>query len=489
MKRRLAELFSDDIHLPAEAGEIAISGLTADSRAVRPGMLFAALPGTKVDGALFAAHAVESGAVAVLAEAAADLDHLDVPIIRVNNPRRELAIAAARYFGRQPENVVAVTGTSGKTSVTVFTRQIWEAAGFRGASLGTIGLVGPDGQTKSGLTTPDPVSLHQNLAELASEGVTHLALEASSHGLDQHRLDGVHFSAAAFTNLSRDHLDYHASLEDYLAAKLRLFNELIGDDGIIVFDADEPVSAEVARIARSRELPVISIGRNGDGLNVRSLTRVADGVRMIVHAEGEDHYVPLPLVGAFQVSNALVAAGLAMATGVPAASALSALAGLKGAPGRLERVGTHPCGAPVFVDYSHKPAALATALQALRSHTESRLVVVFGAGGDRDAGKRPLMGEAAFLNADRIIVTDDNPRSEDPEDIRRAILSTAPGAEEIGDRREAIRTAIAGLAPGDVLLIAGKGHETGQIVGDTVIPFSDQDEARRALAEAEDANG
>jgi UDP-N-acetylmuramoyl-L-alanyl-D-glutamate--2,6-diaminopimelate ligase len=486
MIRRLAELLSEQIELPADAGDLRITGLTPDSRAVEPGMLFAALPGTKVDGAMFAAQAVEAGAVAVLAAADADLDHLDVPVIKVRNPRHDLAVAAARFFGRQPDNVVAVTGTSGKTSVTVFTRQIWEAAGLSAASLGTIGLVGQDGETRSGLTTPDQVSLHASLAELADEGVTHLALEASSHGLDQNRLDGVRFSAAAFTNLSRDHLDYHATLEDYFAAKLRLFSELIGDDATVVFDADEPTSAGIAEIARKRDLPVISIGRAGEGLHLRSLTRVADGVRMIVHVDGEDHYVSLPLVGAFQVSNALVAAGLAIATGVPAASALAALGDMQGAPGRLERVGTHSCGAPVFVDYSHKPAALATALQALRSHTENRLVVVFGAGGDRDVGKRPLMGEAAFLNADRIIVTDDNPRSEDPAEIRQAILAAAPGAEEIGDRREAIRSAVQALSPGDVLLIAGKGHETGQIVGDTTIPFSDQDEARQALADLGD---
>ncbi len=485
MTRRLAELLSDESELPADAGDLPVFGLTADSRAVQPGMLFAALPGTRVDGAVFAAQAVESGAVAVLAATDASLDHLTVPVIRSANPRRTLAIAAARFYGRQPENVAAVTGTSGKTSVTVFTRQIWEAAGYRAASLGTIGLVGPGGATKGELTTPDQVSLHAGLADLADHGVTHLALEASSHGLDQNRLDGVHFRAAAFTNLSRDHLDYHASLEEYLAAKLRLFSELIGDDATVVFDADERISAAVADIAARRGLAVISVGRAGEGLNLKSVTRVADGVRMIVTADGQDHYVALPLVGAFQISNALVAAALAMATGVSAEAALTTLGDLKGAPGRLERVGTHPSGAPVFVDYSHKPGALSTALQALRAHTENRLVVVFGAGGDRDAGKRPLMGEAAFLNADRVIVTDDNPRSEDPAEIRRAILSAAPGAEEIGDRREAIRTAVAGLTSGDVLLIAGKGHETGQIVGDTVIPFSDQNEARQALADLE----
>ncbi len=483
MIRRLAELFPDLTDLSAEVGDILISGITADSREARQGMLFAALPGTQTDGAMYAAQAIEAGAVAVLAAADADLAHLDAPVIRTADPRRDLALAAARFYPRQPAHIAAVTGTSGKTSVAVFTRQIWETAGFAAASLGTIGLVGPDGQVKGGLTTPDPVSLHRDLTELADDNVTHLALEASSHGLDQRRLDGVRISAAAFTNLSRDHLDYHASLEDYLIAKLRLFSALLEDGGTVVYDADEPASAGVARIARDRDLQVISIGHKGDTLTIRSQTRVPDGVRMIVRADGDDHYVSLPLIGGFQISNALVAAGLAMATGVPAEKALAALGNLTGAPGRLERVGSHPSGAPVFVDYSHKPDALAKALQALRPHTDGRLVVVFGAGGDRDPGKRPLMGEAAFLNADRIIVTDDNPRSEDPAEIRYAILTAAPGAEEIGDRREAIRSAIRGLSSGDLLLIAGKGHETGQIVGDDIIPFSDQEEAREALAE------
>ncbi len=482
MTRRLSELLSGRIDLPADAAEIEISGLTADSREAGPGMLFAALPGTRVDGAVYAAQAVEAGAVAVLAGGEASLDHLDVPVIRAKNPRRELALAAARFFGRQPAHVAAVTGTSGKTSVTVFTRQIWESAGFVAASLGTIGLVASNGETRSGLTTPDPVTLHASLAELADEGVTHLAIEASSHGLDQRRLDGVNVSAAAFTNLSRDHLDYHATLEDYLAAKLRLFRKLLSDDGTIVVDADDPVSTEVVRIAERRNLPVISVGQAGDTLKLRSVTRMPDGVRMIIEAGGENYYAALPLIGGFQISNALVSAGLAMATGVPADQALSALGHLRGAPGRLERVGTHPCGAPVFVDYSHKPDALAKALQALRPHTEGRLVVVFGAGGDRDPGKRALMGEAAYRNADRVIVTDDNPRTEDPGEIRHAILQAAPGAIEIGDRREAIHTAVSGLGAGDVLIIAGKGHETGQIIGDRVTPFSDQDEARNALA-------
>lgn len=481
MTRRLADVLSDKIELTGNTGNIEITGLTADSRAVLPGMLFAALSGTNVDGARFVPEAAEKGAVAILSGADAVVDDLDIPVIRVKQPRRELALAAARFFGRQPKQVAAVTGTSGKTSVTVFTRQIWESAGLSAASLGTIGLVTSSGRNEGGLTTPDPVSLHETLAGLAAEGITHLAIEASSHGLDQRRLDGIKINAAAFTNLSRDHLDYHANLDAYLAAKLRLFRDLLVDDGTAVFDCDEPVSAEVAAIAEERGIRTISVGRAGRDLKLRSLTRVPDGVRMIVECEGGDHYVALPLIGGFQVSNALISAGLAVSTGVDAEKALAALMDLKGAPGRLECVGTHTSGAPVFVDYSHKPDALAKALQALRPHAKRQLIVVFGAGGDRDPGKRRLMGEAAYKNADRIIVTDDNPRSENPADIRREILQAAPGAIDIGDRREAIHTAVQNLSEGDVLVIAGKGHETGQIIGNEVIPFSDQEEVRTAL--------
>lgn len=484
MTQRLADLLSGRIELGGDTGNIEITGLTADSRAVVPGMLFAALPGSSMDGAKFAPDAVEKGAAAILTGEDAAIDEIDVPVIRVKNPRRELALAAARYYGQQPENVVAVTGTSGKTSITVFTRQIWEAAGFTAASLGTIGLVTSSGRNEGGLTTPDPVTLHQKLAGLVDEDITHLAIEASSHGLDQRRLDGLRISAAAFTNLSRDHLDYHGSPEAYLAAKLRLFRKLLDADGIAVFDADEPVSADVAAVAEKRGVRTLSVGRAGSDITLKSLTRVADGVRMIVQCDGSDHYIALPLIGAFQVSNALVSAGLAISTGVQPETALAALSDLKGAPGRLECVGVHPSGAPVFVDYSHKPDALAKALQALRPHAERHLIVVFGAGGDRDPGKRALMGEAAYNNADRIIVTDDNPRSENPADIRREILQAAPGAIEIGDRREAIHTAVRNLAQGDVLVIAGKGHETGQIIGDHVIPFSDQDEVRAGLGQA-----
>ena len=483
--RRLASLFSSHVKVPDGAAGVWIEGITADSRAVRAGMLFAALPGTRTDGAGFIDDAIEAGAAAVLVGEDADTAGVPVPVVRAADPRQALALAAARFFARQPRMVAAVTGTNGKTSVSVFLRQIWEKTGRAAASLGTIGLVAPKGSVPGNLTTPDPVSLHQILADLAENDIDHLALEASSHGLEQRRLDGVRFAAAGFTNLSRDHLDYHATVQDYLRAKLRLFDQLLPKGAAIVADADQPQADVLRRIAKARQLEFFSVGETGETLRLHSVTRMEDGARLMVEAWGESHYVALPLVGRFQISNALVAAGLAIATGVPVADALGALSELEGASGRLELVGALSSGARVFVDYAHTPDALATALQALRPHAKGRLAVVFGAGGDRDAGKRPLMGEAAAKHADRLIVTDDNPRSEKPEAIRKAIIAAARGAEEIGDRREAIRAGISGLRKGDILLIAGKGHETGQTVGDKVLPFSDAAEARAAIAEAE----
>jgi UDP-N-acetylmuramoyl-L-alanyl-D-glutamate--2,6-diaminopimelate ligase len=482
--RRLASLLADDAHVAPEEGNLWIHALSADSRSVRRGALFAALPGVKSDGAAFAAQAAQAGAVAVLAGRSAPVPSLQIPVIRVDDPRRIWARIAARFFARQPRTVVAVTGTNGKTSVSVFLRQIWEHAGHRSASLGTIGLIAPGGAVSGSLTTPDPIELHRTLAELADDQVTHLALEASSHGLDQRRLDGISFAAGAFTNLSRDHLDYHGTLQRYLEAKLRLFGVLLPKGAAAVADCDHPEAEAVRRVAERRGLVFCGVGRAGETLKLVSVTRMPDGVRLLLQAGSEKHYVPLPLLGDFQVSNALVAAALAVATGVELRSALAALAELKGASGRLEHIGTHPTGAAVFVDYAHTPDALTNALRALRPHTEGQLTVVFGAGGDRDAGKRPLMGRAAAGAADKVIVTDDNPRSEDPARIRRAVLAGAPKAREIGGRREAIRAAVAELGKGDVLLIAGKGHETGQTIGDTVYPFSDQDEARQALADA-----
>ncbi|WP_319797544.1 UDP-N-acetylmuramoyl-L-alanyl-D-glutamate--2,6-diaminopimelate ligase [Nitrobacter sp.] len=480
---KLRELFGDDAGMDARTGELAVTGLAADSRDVKPGDVFFALAGTTTDGARFVDAAVAAGAVAVAGEHAPAGGR--VPFITTSNPRRALALAAAKFFPRQPGTIAAVTGTSGKTSVAAFTRQIWQRLGHPAASIGTIGVVSPSRNVYGSVTTPDPIALHRELDQLAGEGVTHLALEASSHGLDQRRLDGVRVRAAGFTNLSRDHMDYHPTVAHYLETKLRLFRELVEPDGVAVISADHDCSGTVIEAAVARNLPVMRIGRRGDGahLGIRLVDAVIDGFaqRVTLEHAGCERIIHLPLVGEFQIENALVSAGLVIGTGGDADQVFAALEHLEGAKGRLELVGERN-GAPVFVDYAHKPDALAKALQALRPYARRRLVVVFGAGGDRDAGKRPLMGEIAVNNADAVIVTDDNPRSEDPAAIRAAILAAARDAREIGDRAEAIQTAIAGLQPGDALLIAGKGHETGQIVGDRVLPFSDHEAAAAALA-------
>jgi UDP-N-acetylmuramoyl-L-alanyl-D-glutamate--2,6-diaminopimelate ligase len=393
-----------------------------------------------------------------------------------------LALIAAKFYPRQPHTIAAVTGTSGKTSVAAFTRQIWTALGHRAASIGTIGMVSPRGETYGALTTPDPVALHRSLDALVGDGVTHLAIEASSHGLDQYRLDGLRLAAGAFTNITRDHLDYHESFEAYLAAKLRLFAALLEPGHAAIVDVDHEHADAVMAAAKARGLSIMSVGRNGTG--IRLAESLSDGFSQRLRLEhgGKNFRLHLPLVGEFQVENALLAAGIAIATGSDPAAVLPALEYLKGAKGRLELVGLSR-GAPVFIDYAHKPDALAKALDALRPAVTGRLVVVFGAGGDRDRGKRPLMGAVAVAKADRVIVTDDNPRSEDAATIRAAIMTGARGAIEIGDRREAIRSAIAELRAGDVLLIAGKGHETGQIIGDRVVPFSDHEAVAAALEE------
>ena len=400
------------------------------------------------------------------------------------NPRRALALAAAKLYPRQPATIAAVTGTSGKTSVAAFARQIWESLGHASASIGTIGLVSPVRTIYGSLTTPDPIALHKQLDEITAEGVTHLAFEASSHGLDQYRLDGVCIAAGGFTNLSRDHMDYHPDVAHYLNAKLRLFRNLVVDGGAAVISADNDCSQEVIDAARGRKLRIIAVGRKADGgEGIRLVDADIEGFaqKLALEHRGRRHTIKLPLVGEFQIENALVAAGLAIGTGSDAEKVFASLERLEGAKGRLERVGERN-GAPVFVDYAHKPDALAKALQALRPYAKRKLVVVFGAGGDRDAGKRPLMGAIASENADSVIVTDDNPRSENPAAIRAAILAAAKGAKEIGDRNEAIRAGVAALEQGDALLIAGKGHETGQIVGDKTLPFSDHDAVAAALA-------
>jgi UDP-N-acetylmuramoyl-L-alanyl-D-glutamate--2,6-diaminopimelate ligase len=481
---RLRDLFSDDATIDRQAEAAVVTGLAVDSRAVKPGDLFFAIAGSKTDGARFIDSALASGAVAIAG------DHpprgfSGAPFVTTPNPRRALALAAAKFYPRQPATIAAVTGTSGKTSVAAFTRQIWQRLGHASASIGTIGLVSPKRTIYGSLTTPDPIALHRQLDEIAREGVTHLAFEASSHGLDQYRLDGVRIAAGGFTNLSRDHMDYHPDVAHYLAAKLRLFRDLVAADGAAVISADHDCSQAVIDAARARGLRIVAVGSKGDGAGEGIRLMEADiygfAQKLDLEHRGRRHAVRLPLVGEFQIENALVSAGLAIGTGSEPKAVFAALERLEGAKGRLERVGERN-GAPIFVDYAHKPDALAKALQALRPYAKRKLVVVFGAGGDRDAGKRPLMGAIAAENADSVIVTDDNPRSENPELIRSAILSTAKGAKDIGDRAEAIRTAIAALQPGDALLIAGKGHETGQIVGDRVLPFSDHDAVATALA-------
>lgn len=466
--------------LDARHAAIAVSGVAADSRKVQPGFVFVAIPGTKADGGQFAVQAAGSGAVAIVGEHRPDGLPDQVPFIQVGNARRALALAAAKFYPRQPPTIAAVTGTSGKTSVAAFTREIWTALGLPAASLGTVGVVSPKGETYGSLTTPDPVELHRTLDELAGEGVSHLALEASSHGLDQHRLDGVKIAAGAFTNLSRDHLDYHPTLEAYLAAKLRLFSDLIAPGGTAVINVDDCYAGQVMVAAERRGLKVMTVGEHADG--IRLVGGAIDGFAQVVELAygGQVYKVKLPLVGGFQVQNAAVAAGLAIATGSDPARVFAALAHLTGAKGRLELAGSYR-GAPIFIDYAHKPDALAKALAALRPYASGRLIVVFGAGGDRDTGKRPIMGRIAHDNADLVIVTDDNPRSETPAAIRAEILAAAPGAREIGDRAQAIRVGIAELKAGDVLLIAGKGHETGQIIGGQVLPFSDHEAVAAAL--------
>jgi len=482
---KLRDLFHEDARMDPQAQDAEVTGLSSDSRSVKPGDLFFALAGFKTDGARFIEQAIVSGAVAVAG------DHpppggCRVPFIATSNPRRALAIAAAHFYPRQPSTIAAVTGTSGKTSVAAFTRQIWQRLGDEAASIGTIGLVSPKRTVYGSLTTPDPIALHRQLDEIARDGVTNLAFEASSHGLDQCRLDGVRISAGGFTNLSRDHLDYHPDVAHYLAAKLRLFRDLLPEGSAAVISADHECSQAVIDAAQERPLRLITVGQKGDGTGegIRVVASAIDGFAQKLELDhlGRKYSVRLPLVGEFQIENAVVAAGLAIGTGSDPGEVFAALEHLEGARGRLERVGEHN-GAPIFVDYAHKPDALAKALQALRPYAERKLVVVIGAGGNRDAGKRPLMGAIAAENADHVIVTDDNPRSENPATIRAAILAAAKGAIEIPDRNQAIRTAIAGLEKGDLLLIAGKGHETGQIIGDRVLPFSDHDAVASALSE------
>lgn len=461
-----------------------IAGLSSDSRTVQAGYLFAALAGTKADGARFINDAARKGAVAALVGEGAHGVDAELALVQAKDARLALARFAAGFYGIQPRVVAAVTGTNGKSSVAHFTRAIWQALGLQAASMGTLGLVSPRLNRAGGLTTPDPVAIHRDLAELAKAGVDHLALEASSHGLDQHRLDGIGFAAAAYTNLSRDHLDYHRTMEAYFAAKARLFADLLPAGGTAVINADTPEAESLIALGRSRRHRLLRYGAAGSELKLLSTAMTAHGQHLALDVLGRRYDIELNLVGAYQAANVLAALGLVLAEDISIDRAVAVLASLEGAPGRLQHVGSTKDGAPVYVDYAHTPDALETVLKALRPHVGKRLLVVFGCGGDRDAGKRPIMGGIAARLADLAILTDDNPRTEDAAAIRRAVREGARDAanlREIGDRHEAIDAAVAELRAGDALIIAGKGHEPGQIVGATVLPFDDAEVAREAL--------
>ena len=473
---RLGDLMHGWADAQAHAA-LEVIGITADSRAVRPGMVFAALPGARNDGRAFIADAVARGAAAILApEGTAWPAEAPVrPLVTSPDPRRALALMAAAFYGAQPECVVAITGTNGKTSSVDFLRQIWRAAGRKAASLGTLGLITEGVPPGPSLTTPDPVALHENLAQLARDGVTTLAMEASSHGIDQRRLDGVALAAAGFTNLTRDHLDYHGSMEAYRAAKLRLFDALLpaGAPAIAMADMEAETLTALRDIAARRGLDLRLVGAGGDALALEAARPLPEGQQLSFRLAGARHKVLLPLPGRFQADNALLATMCALATGVPEQAALAALAHLQGVRGRMERAAILPNGAAIYVDYAHTPDALTRLLAALRPHVAGRLHVLFGAGGDRDPGKRPLMGRAAAEAADRVWITDDNPRSENPAAIRAAVMAGCPEAIDAGGREEAIAKAIGALGPGDVLAVAGKGHETGQEIAGTIHPFDD----------------
>ncbi len=477
-------------HGPAPDPDTIAAGLAVDSRAVQEGFVFVAMPGTQLDGAAFAQYAVRQGAVAVVATEAGvetargDIGGLPVPFIVTEEPRALLAELAARFYGAQPRVIAAVTGTNGKTSTAHFLCQIWASAGRRAAAFGTTGVQGDGFEEPLSHTTPEPITLHGLLARLVEKGCTHAVMEASSHGLAQHRLDGVKLTAAALTNITRDHMDYHVSHEDYVAAKLRLFAELLPPDGVAVLNTDDPVFGQVREIAIARGLRVVSVGRAvGVDLAIIAATYHPRGQELQLGWAGKVHRAELGLVGSFQAANVALAAGLAIATGMESDAVFASLPGLTGVRGRMEPVARRANGAAIFVDYAHTPDALATAIDALRPHCAGQLVVVFGAGGDRDPGKRPMMGEVVAARADVAIVTDDNPRGEDPAVIRAAVLAACPDAHEIGDRAAAILAGTDALKePSDCLLIAGKGHEQGQEVKGTMLPFDDATQARSTVA-------
>jgi len=468
--------------------DIEVTGLSVDSRSVKPGHLFAALPGSLVHGGEFIKYAVRMGAVAVLTDAtgatlgATALAGADVALIISDDPRLDLAHAAARWFDAQPETMVAVTGTNGKTSVATFTRQIWEALGLRAVNFGTTGVEGCVRAPMSH-TTPEPLTLHALLRDIVAKGVTHAAMEASSHGLAQRRLDGVRLTAAAFTNFTQDHLDYHADFDDYFNAKAGLFERVLPTSGVAVLNVDDPRCPEVAHLAAARGQRVVRVGMGAEAdLRILGQRFDATGQDVRYSWQGEARMCRLSLIGGFQAGNVLMAAGLAIGCGADPDEVFKTLPGLQTVRGRMELAATRKNGAAVFVDYAHTPDALKTALSALRPHVLGRLIVVFGAGGDRDVTKRPLMGAAAAAHSDLAFVTDDNPRSEDPAIIRAAILAACPDATEIGDRATAILAGVDALGPGDALLIAGKGHETGQVIGDDILDFNDAEHASIAVA-------
>lgn len=468
-----------------------LKGLTQDSRAVQPGYLFAALPGTHTDGRAYIAEAVKRGACAILAPEGTvlpeEIDPADIVLLTDAQPRRAFALMVAQFYGAQPEVNVAVTGTNGKSSTVHFARQLWQALGRKAASLGTLGLEGNGIKQAGSMTTPDSVTLHEELAMLADQGITHLALEASSHGLEQNRLDGVRVRAAGFTNLSRDHLDYHGDMEHYFKSKARLFSEVMNAGGTAVLNADIPEYAALVEICKQQGHSVLSYGEGGQSLKILSCEARPSGQALRLEILGDVFEITVPLVGAFQAMNALCALGLVLAESPDdkpsMETLLKAMAALKSVPGRLQPVGGHPLGAAIYIDYAHTPGALEHVLSALRPHVQGRLVCVFGCGGDRDKGKRPLMGQVARRLADKVIVTDDNPRSEDPALIRKAVMDGARGALEIEGRRAAICAAVSDLEKGDVLVIAGKGHEQGQIFADHTDPFDDVYEVEKAIEE------
>lgn len=466
-----------------------LKGLTQDSRAVKRGYLFAALPGSKMDGRKFIEDAIQNGASAVLAPTGAMLPEgaSGVELITDDNPRRKLALLAAEFYGAQPGFIAAVTGTNGKTSTVHFARDLWKLRGLKAASIGTLGVRMDDAVRSGSLTTPDPVSLQAELADLAAVKVTHLVMEASSIGLHQHRLDGVQLKAAAYTNLSWDHIDYHADMDNYFEAKARLFAEILDKSGTAVLNADTPEFAELKKLSEKRGCDVISYGYAGEEIKIISAEPAPGGNQLKLEIFGKSHDVLFPIVGAFQTMNALCSLGIVIAEDPGNHEAINfyvqALSKLQGPPGRLQLVPGHAKGAAVYVDYAHTPDALKNVLEALRPHTKGKLVCVFGCGGDRDRSKRPSMGELASKLADAVIITDDNPRSEKPEAIRKEILKSAPGAKEIGNRRDAIQEAVKNLSKGDVLVIVGKGHEQGQIFEDRTEPFDDVTEAAKAIKE------